>query len=110
VVISQASWSQCSLREKCNKDKNGIPKFKFKPETREFQEKQWLLRKTEEYRDAMKARMATIEPVFGHGKTYHNLGKCIYLSILMTKIQTAMSFLVINIEKYLKYGQLPQIA
>ena len=102
--------SECGLRERCTADKNGSRKFQFNPEFRVFQEKQWLLRKTEEYKRAMKARMATIEPVFGHAKTYHNLGKCIYRSKPMNAIQTTMSLLTVNLEKLMRYGHKPQEA
>lgn len=108
LVYKGIGCSECSLRERCTQNKTGIRSFSFKPETRVYQERQWLVRKTPEYVNAMKARMATIEPIFGHAKTYHNLGKCIYRSKPMTKIQTAISLMVMNLEKYLKYGQLPQ--
>jgi len=71
---------------------------------RKLQERQWLLRKTNEYKEAMKRRMSTIEPVFGHAKTFHNLGKSIYRSLSMQRIQTAMSLLAVNLEKLVRYA------
>jgi transposase len=106
-----ACCAGCVLQSRCTKARNGIRQFRFKPELRQFQEEHWLLRKTSEYRAAMKARMATIESRFGHGKTYHNLGKCIYRSKVMTRIQTAMALLVLNLEKLVTYGAMaPQQA
>jgi hypothetical protein len=109
-IFRGGGCSECGWREKCTTDKKGTRKFRFNPEFRVFQEKQWLLRKTDEYKRAMKARMATVEPIFGHTKTYHNLGKCIYRSKPMNAIQTTMSLLTVNLEKFMRYGHKPQEA
>jgi hypothetical protein len=98
----------CPLQNRCTTAKDGIRNFEFEPELRKLQERFWLHRKTDEYKFAMKQRMATIEPVFGHGKTFHNLGKSIYRSLPMQRIQTAMSLLVVNLEKLIRYA--PQVA
>lgn len=110
IIFCGVGCQECCLRGKCTTSHDGVRKFKFKPELREFQEKIWQMSKTKEYKDAMKARMATIEPRFGHAKTYHNLGKCIYRSEVMTSIQTALSLMVLNLEKLLKYALIPQTA
>jgi transposase len=97
----------CPIRDRCTTAKDCVRQFEFDPKLRRFQEQHWAQKKTQEYKDALKRRMSTIEPIFGHGKTFHNLGKCIYRSLVMHKIQTAMSFFAVNLEKLVKYAPEP---
>lgn len=94
----------CPLQSRCTTSKDGVRQFEFEPKLRRYQEKHWAQKKTEEYRRALTRRMSTIEPIFGHGKTFHNLGKCIYRSLFMHRIQTSMSFFAINLEKLVRYA------
>lgn len=96
--------ANCPLQSKCTTSKDGVRAFEFQPELRKRQEQYWAQKKTQEYRDAMKRRMSTIEPIFGHAKTFHNLGKCIYRSLPMHKIQSMMSLFAVNLEKLVKYA------
>ena len=96
--------SDCPLRSRCTTAKDGVRQFEFEPKLRRFQERHWAQKKTQEYKHALKRRMSTIEPIFGHGKTFHNLGKCIYRSLRMHKIQSAMSFFAVDLEKLVKYA------
>ena len=107
LVFRGTMCEGCPLQAKCTTANDGVRNFEFGPRLRKFQEAQWALRETEEYKQAMKMRMATIEPVFGHGKTFHNLGKSIYRSLGMQRIQTAMSFFAVNLEKLVKYAPQP---
>lgn len=98
----------CPLQNGCTTAKDGMRSFEFEPKLRSFQERHWAQKKTQEYKHAMKRRMSTIEPVFGHGKTFHNLGKCIFRSLSMHRIQTAMSLFAVNLEKLVKYAPEPK--
>jgi len=51
----------------------------------------------------MKDRFATMEPVIGHGKTYHQMGKAHYRSLPMNQIGFLMSAMAVNIEKIVRY-------
>lgn len=108
LVFRGTGCKGCALASECTTAKDGIRHFEFKPELRKLQEEHWVLRKTAQYGLAMKRRMATIEPVFGHGKTFHNLGKSIYRSLAMQRIQTIMSLFAVNLEKLVRYA--PQAA
>ena len=94
----------CSLSSKCTTAKDGVRAFEFRQRLRKFQEQHFEQKKTAEYKHALKRRMSTIEPIFGHGKTFHNLGKCIYRSLPMNKIHSIMSFFAINLEKLVRYA------
>lgn len=96
--------ADCPLKSRCTTAKDGVRQFEFEPKLRKFQEQHWAQKKTQEYKHALKRRMSTIEPIFGHGKTFHNLGKCIYRSLPMHKIQSAMSLFAVNLEKLVKYA------
>lgn len=106
-VYRGTACADCPLRSKCTTARDGVRQFEFEPKLRKFQEQHWAQKKTQEYKDALKRRMSTIEPVFGHGKTFHNLGKCIYRSLSMHKIQCAMSLFAVNLEKLIKYAPEP---
>ena len=97
----------CPLQGKCVNAADGVRGFNFDPVLRQFQEEHWLARGTPEYQRAMKMRMATIEPVFGHAKTFHKLGKSIYRSFPMQRIQTMMSLFAVNLEKLVRYAPQP---
>jgi len=107
LVYQGTCCEGCLLQALCTTAKNGIRNFEFEPKLRRFQERQWAHRKTQQYKEAMKRRMSTIEPVFGHGKTFHNLGKCIYRSLPMQRIQSAMSFFAVDLEKLVRYAPHP---
>ena len=103
-VYRGACCADCPLKSKCTTARDGVRQFEFEPKLRRFQEQHWVQKKTQEYKDALKRRMSTIEPIFGHGKTFHNLGKCVYRSLAMHRIQTAMSFFAVNLEKLVRYA------
>jgi transposase len=104
LVFRGTGCKTCSLRSKCTTAKDGSRNFEFEPVRRKLQEECWRECRTARHTKAMKRRMATIEPVFGHGKTFHNLGKSIYRSLSMRRIQTAMSFFAIDLEKLIRYA------
>ena len=104
LVFRGKGCETCALRSKCTTSKDGFRNFEFEPGRRKLQEECWLESKTARHKEAMKRRMASIEPVFGHGKTFHNLGKSIYRSLSMHRIQTAMSFFAIDLEKLVRYA------
>lgn len=107
LVFRGTGCKGCPLANRCTTAKDGIRHFEFRPELRKLQEEHWALRKTVQYTLAMKRRMATIEPVFGHGKTFHNLGKSIYRSLPMQRIQTIMSLFAVDLEKLVRYAPQP---
>jgi len=103
LVFRGTGCKKCSLWSKCTTARDGFRNFEFDPARRKLQEECWLRSKTAQHKEAMKRTMASIEPVFGHGKTFHNLGKSIYRSLGMQRIQTAMSFFAIDLEKLIRY-------
>ena len=104
LVFRGTGCETCALRSKCTTSKDGFRNFEFEPGRRKLQEECWRESKTARHKEAMKRRMASIEPVFGHRKTFHNLGKSIYRSLSMQRIRTAMSFFALDLEKLVRYA------
>lgn len=91
----------CPLASRCTTAKDGIRRVKVNPFTRQRRQELKILNMTEEFKQAQRRRLR-IEGVIGHAKTYHLLGKAIYRSLKMQRIQGFLSAIAVNIEKLVK--------
>jgi len=93
----------CLLRKSCTAGKKGRT-VQVNPAAKLDRQRQLKKSKDEEYRKTLRQRMV-IEGVFGNGKTYHNLGRALYRSAGMVKIQLLLWAIVHNCLKLHRYGK-----
>jgi transposase len=96
--------SDCPLRPQCTTKKKGPRVVKLHPDNHRYRQAIEAKAKTPEHRVAMRRLFAFIEPVFGHGKTYHRWGKAPYRSLRMNRIFNLLVVIVWDIEKLVRYA------
>jgi transposase len=96
--------SDCPLRPQCTTKKKGPRVVRLHPENYRYRQAIEAKAKTPEHRAAMKRLFAFIEPVFGHGKTYHHWGKAPYRSVRMNRIFNLLVAIAWDIEKLVRYA------
>lgn len=96
--------SDCPLRPQCTTKEKGPRVVKLHPENHRYRQAIEAKAKTPEHRAAMKRLFAFIEPVFGHGKTYHRWGKAPYRSLRMNRIFNLLVVIAWDIEKLVRYA------
>lgn len=96
--------SDCPLRPQCTTKKKGPRVVRLHPENYRYRQAIEVKAKTPEHRVAMKRLFAFIEPVFGHGKTYHHWGKAPYRGVRMNRIFNLLVAIAWDIEKLVRYA------
>lgn len=96
--------SDCPLRPQCTTKKKGPRVVRLHPENYRYRQAIEAKAKTPEHRAAMKRLFAFIEPVFGHGKTYHHWGKAPYRGLRMNRIFNLLVAIAWDIEKLVRYA------
>jgi len=102
LVFRGQGCQMCKLRSPCTRARDGR-KVYIHPERWRQRQARRAKCQTPEHRSVMKDRFATMEPVIGHGKTYHQMGKAHYRSLPMNQIGFLMSAMAVNIEKIVRY-------
>jgi len=92
----------CHLQKSCTASNKGRTVL-LNPAAKLNRQRQLKKAQADEYRKTLRQRMV-IEGVFGNGKTYHNLGRALYRSAGMVKIQILLWALVHNSLKAFRYG------
>jgi transposase len=96
----------CPLRLNCTTKASGPRVVKLHPDQYRARLRMEAQAQTDEHHRAMRQRMAAIEPVFGHGKTYHHWGKALYRSLPMNKIFNLLVAIALDVEKLVRYAPL----
>jgi len=96
----------CSLRPQCTTKASGPRIIKLQPQAHRARQAMEAKAKTPEHKVALRKRMATIEPIFGHGKHYHGWGKALYRSLGMNRIFNCLVAIGLDIEKLVRYAPL----
>jgi transposase len=95
---------QCTLRSQCTSRVKGPRVVKLHPMRHRHRLAIKAKAQTPEHRAAMKRRLAGIEPIFGHGKTYHCWGKSPYRSRHMNSVFNLLVVIAHDIEKLGRYA------
>jgi len=96
----------CPLRAQCTTKAEGPRVVKLHPAKHRSRLALEAQARTPAHHQAMRQRMATIEPVFGHGKSYHHWGKARYRSHAMNQIFNLLVAIALNVEKLVRYAPL----
>lgn len=96
--------ANCGLRSQCTTKKNGPRIIKLHPQQYRIGQAMQAQAKTPEHKAALRQRMASIEPVFGHGKHHHRWGKALYRSLEMNRIFNCLMAIGLDIEKLVRYA------
>lgn len=94
----------CPLRAQCTTKAQGPRVVKLHPARHRQRLAIEAKTKTPEHRAAIQKRMACIEPVFGHGKTYHHWGRALYRRIKINRIFNLLVAIAWDIEKLVRYA------
>jgi len=98
--------AECELRAQCTTKQAGPRVVKMHPQRRRQRQAMENKAKTPEHRAAMKQRLVCIEPVFGHGKSYHHWAKALYRSLQMNRVFNLLVAIAWDIEKLVRYAPL----
>jgi transposase len=94
----------CAWRSRCTTKAEGPRVVKLHPAEHRIYQAIAAKAQTEAYREALRRRMASSEPVFGHGKSYHGWGRAPYRSRRMNAIMNLLEVIGHNCEKLTRYA------
>ena len=104
VEYAGQGCAACPLRPQCTTKETGPRIVKLHPQEHRARQAMEAKAKTPEHKAALRKRMASIEPVFGHGKHYHGWGKALYRSLRMNRIFNCLVAMALDIEKLVRYA------
>ena len=96
--------ADCPLRLQCTTKDTGPRIVQLHPAKHRARQAMEAKAQTPEHKTALRKRMASIEPVFGHGKHYHGWGKAPYRSLKMNRIFNCLVAIALDIEKLVRYA------
>jgi transposase len=94
----------CPLRAQCTTRTKGPRIVKLHPARHRHRMAIQAKAQTIEHRAAMQRRMASIEPIFGHGKVHHHWAKAPYRSLAMNRIFNLLLVIAHDVEKLVRYA------
>jgi hypothetical protein len=104
VEYAGQGCAACPLRPQCTTKETGPRIVKLHPQEHRTRQAMEAKAKTPEHKAALRKRMASIEPVFGHGKHYHGWGKALYRSLRMNRIFNCLVAMALDIENLVRYA------
>jgi transposase len=96
--------ADCVLRAQCTTKAKGPRTVRLHPARHRHRMAIQAKAQTIEHRAAMRQRMASIEPIFGHGKVYHHWAKAPYRSLEMNRIFNLLLVIAHDVEKLVRYA------
>jgi hypothetical protein len=104
VEYAGQGCAACPLRPQCTTKETGPRIVKLHPPEHRARQAMEAKAKTPDHKAALRKRMASIEPVFGHGKHYHGWGKALYRSLRMNRMFNCLVAIALDIEKLVRYA------